>query len=56
MNVPHGTYDLSNPQERLALMREQPNKKRCRVIAHIIEKHYGKEALNQLREDWKAVK
>jgi|TARA_R110000744_G_scaffold202927_1_gene321811 hypothetical protein len=48
-------YDLSELHDRLALMLSQPDAKRMKSIAYLIEKNYGRKAVEELREEYKRV-
>ena len=48
-------YDLSELHDRLALMLSQPDAKRMKSIAYLIERNYGPKAVEELRKEYKRV-
>jgi hypothetical protein len=46
-------YNLNDPESRTALCLEQPDSARRHAIAHIVKKHYGAEAVEEMIADWK---
>ena len=45
-------YDLSELHDRLALMLSQPDAKRMKSVAYLIEKNYGPKALDEVRKEY----
>ena len=48
-------YELSELHDRLSLMFSQPDAKRMKSIAYLIERNYGPKAVEELREEYKRV-